>query len=113
MAARHRRRTQRAASRPCFRLCVLAYGCAAMTAGFQKNLPAEITKRLLEHGSRVAKRSASLAADFSRSRDEIRRQLEDVISAVPDDVLEKVPSPSVAAVDGALICDSKSIGDLC
>lgn len=84
-----------------------------MTADFTKNIPAEITKRLLEHGSRVAMRSASLAAEFSNSRDEIRESLDDVIGAVPDDVLNSLPVPSVAAVDGALICDAKSIGDLC
>lgn len=84
-----------------------------MTSDFTKNIPADITRRLLEHGSKVAMRSASLAAEFSSSREEIRDSLDDVIGAVPDEVLDNLPSPTVAAVDGALICDPKSIGDLC
>lgn len=84
-----------------------------MMGSFHKNIPANITKLLLEHGSRVAKRSASLAAEFSSSREQIRKSLDDVIGAVPDHILDELPTPSVAAVDGALICDPKSIGDLC
>lgn len=84
-----------------------------MTSSIPKNIPANITKLLLEHGSRVAMRSASLAAEFSSSRQQIRESLDHVISAVPDSILDELPVPSVAAVDGALICDPKSIGDLC
>lgn len=78
-----------------------------------KNIPAEITKMLLAHGSRVAKSSAVLAAELSDYREVIRKSVEKYITPVSGSVLDGIQSTLVSAVDGALICDSKSIGDLC
>jgi len=77
------------------------------------SLPAEIVRRLLERGSEVAARSAARAAGFASAREAIRKELEEYIVQVPDEWLDAAEGGSVAAVDGGMVCDSKSIGDLC
>lgn len=78
-----------------------------------ENLPSEIVRRLLELGSEVAVRAASQASGFASARAAIRESLAEYIVEVPDEALDIIEGGSVSAVDGALICDSKSIGDLC
>lgn len=78
-----------------------------------ENLPSEIVRRLLERGSVVAAKSAARASGFAKARTEIRAKLGQYIAEVSDAMLDSVGGGSVSAVDGALICDSKSIGDLC
>lgn len=75
----------------------------------------DLVSRLLDRGHRVAVRTAGLASDFSQSRAEVRASLEaaGMIHAVPDELLVQIPAPSVCATDGALICDSRAIGDIC
>lgn len=78
-----------------------------------ENLPSEIVRRLLERGAEVASKTAARASEFAVARASIRGKLESYITEVSDDVLASVEGGSVTAVDGALVCDSKSIGDLC
>lgn len=80
---------------------------------FAPNIPSEIVKKLLERGSEVAAKSAERAAEFARSREQIRASLSELICEVGEESLTTVSEPSLAAIDGAMICDSKSIGDLC
>lgn len=77
------------------------------------NIPSEIVKKLLERGSEVAAKSAERAGEFARSREILRSSLTELITEVSEEHLASVAEPTLAAVDGALICDSKSIGDLC
>jgi len=77
------------------------------------NVPAEIVKRLLTRGFEVATRAASQAAEFSAMRDAVRESLSGIIAAVPDECLDGVGKQHVTAVDGGLVCESRSIGDLC
>lgn len=77
------------------------------------SIPSEMVRRLLERGGEVAARSAARASEFAAARAAIRETIEEFIGE-PDDILfDRVAGGSVAAVDGALVCDSKSIGDLC
>jgi len=77
------------------------------------NLPAEIVRRLLAKGSQVAAKSAARAAEFAQAREQIRDAISDLIAEVDVSVLERAGSVSVSAVDGGMVNDSKSIGDLC
>lgn len=78
-----------------------------------ENVPAEIVKRLLERGYEVATRAAGKAAEFTAMRDKVRASLSGIISKVSDEVLDGVGKQHVTAVDGGLVCESRSIGDLC
>lgn len=77
------------------------------------NVPAEIVRRLLERGSAIAAKSAAQADGLASARERLRRSLAHLIHPVDDSILEGVPSPSVSAVDGGCVCDSRSIGDIC
>ena len=81
--------------------------------GAVENIPSEIVRRLLERGSAVAARAAAHAAEFASSRSEIRQGIERIILAPEPEMLDAAEGGSLSAVDGALVCDSKSIGDLC
>lgn len=83
-----------------------------MTVGVE-NVPAEIVRRLLERGHEVARRAASQASEFAAAREAVRAGLRSVIEIVPDNLLDEVPKPEVAAVDGGLVCESRSMGDFC
>lgn len=78
-----------------------------------ENVPAEIVRRLLERGHEVAARAASQAASFSAMRETVRTALSGVIEAIPEGILDEGGAPSVTAVDGGLVCESRSIGDFC
>jgi len=77
------------------------------------NVPAEIVRRLLTRGFEVASGAAAQAASFSAMRDTVRERLSGIIATVPDEYLDGVGPQSVTAVDGGLVCESRSIGDLC
>lgn len=81
------------------------------------SVPAEMVAKLLERGYEVARSTAAHATRMADNRARIRGSLEDmeVIFEVPNDVLDEVQlrDDEVSAVDGAFICDSQSIGDLC
>lgn len=76
-------------------------------------LPSGIVRRLLERGSEVAARAAARAAGFAQARAAIRESLEKYIVEVPDGSLDAVEEGGVAAVDGGMVCESRSMGDLC
>jgi NurA domain. len=78
-----------------------------------ENIPREIVSRLLERGHEVAARAARQAEEFSAMRGTVRQALAGVIERVPDNMLDAIPSPVVAAVDGGMVCESRSIGDFC
>lgn len=71
--------------------------------------------RLFERGRAVASRTAEFASEFSRQRTVVRKRLEDeeMIYPVDKELIDGVPMPSLAAVDGAHIVDSRAIGDIC
>lgn len=81
------------------------------------SVPAEMVAALLERGHEVAKSAAARAASIAESRDRIRESLlsAEVIVELADEDLDAVAlaEDEVSAVDGAFICDSQSIGDLC
>lgn len=77
------------------------------------NLPAEIVSRLLEEGGRIADKAARSALDFSSSRSAIRESISNKIHLVDEDRLMSAPVFSVAATDGGMVVDSRSMGDLC
>jgi hypothetical protein len=77
------------------------------------NLPAEIVSRLLEEGGRIAGKAARSALDFSGSRSAIRESIADMILPVSEEHLMTAPVYSVAATDGGMVVDSRSMGDLC
>lgn len=81
------------------------------------SVPAEMVAKLLERGYAVAHATAAHAARMADNRARIRESLLDMeaIIEVPDDVLDLVSlsDEDVAAVDGAVICENQSIGDLC
>lgn len=77
------------------------------------NVPAEIVKRLLERGFDVATRTAQMVSDFSDMKMVARRALDSIIEVVPDSLLDASDVPELAAVDGGMICESRSIGDFC
>lgn len=81
--------------------------------GSVENIPSEIVRRLLERGNEVAARAAAHAAGFASSRAEIREGIERLILSPSPEMLDAAEGGSVSATDGALVCDSKSIGDLC
>jgi hypothetical protein len=74
-----------------------------------------VLARLLERSRSVASRTASLAAEFSRQRSSVRARLEsdDMIHVVDPSIIASTPMPSLSAVDGAVIVDSRAIGDIC
>jgi hypothetical protein len=75
----------------------------------------DLLARLLEKGREVASRTAELASEFSRQRVTVRENLEqsDRIFEVEPSLLDGVTMPSVSAIDGAHIADSRAIGDIC
>lgn len=75
----------------------------------------DVLSRLLDRGRDVASKTASLAAEFSRQRNGVRERLEadEMIHMVDDDIIRDTAMPSLAAVDGAVIVDSRAIGDIC
>lgn len=84
-----------------------------MNSSSINNLPAEIVRRLLEKGNTVAQRAAEQADRYAKARDEMRISLDELIVRVDPDLFTKVGKLSVSAIDGAMINDSRSIGDLC
>jgi hypothetical protein len=75
----------------------------------------DLLARLLSKGRDVAARTAELASEFSRQRENVRANLEeaDRIYQVDPSLLDDVAMPSISAVDGAHIADSRAIGDIC
>ncbi|MDW9481238.1 hypothetical protein GOB57_21575 [Sinorhizobium meliloti] len=75
----------------------------------------DLLAHLLEHGRSVATRTAELASEFSRKRGKVRQDLEekDLIHPVDPSIFDDVAMPSISAVDGAHIVDSRAIGDIC
>ena len=75
----------------------------------------DMLSRLLERGRDVAARTAGLASEFSRQRSAVRETLEDagLIHAVDPSLISETRMPSLTAVDGACITDSRAIGDIC
>ena len=75
----------------------------------------DMLARLLERGRGVASRTAELASEFSRQRSIVRERLEreEMIHEVSEDLIEETAMPTLAAVDGADIVDSRAIGDIC
>ncbi len=75
----------------------------------------DLLSRLLERGRDVATKTAALAAEFSRERTNVRERLVDLghIHSVSDEIIAGTAMPTLAAVDGANIVDSRAIGDLC
>lgn len=77
------------------------------------NLPAEIVSRLLSEGGRIADKAAQSALDFSKARSEIRECISEIVISVPEDGLSAASDLSVAATDGGMVVDPRSMGDLC
>ena len=82
-----------------------------------ESVPANLVAKLLDRGFDVARTAAAHAGRMAESRSKIRDAMHaaGVILEVPEDSLDAVDlaDDDVAAVDGAVICDSQSIGDLC
>jgi len=78
-----------------------------------ENVPAEIVRRLLERGHDVATRTAQMVGEFTELRSVARKALEGIIETIPDAILDRVDMPDLSAVDGGMICESRSIGDFC
>jgi hypothetical protein len=75
----------------------------------------DMLSRLLEKGTVVASKTASLASEFSRQRLLVRERLEEMemVHPVDDSLISQTETPTITAVDGADIVDSRAIGDLC
>ena len=75
----------------------------------------DMVSRLFDRGHEVATKTAKLASDFSVKRENVRERLSsvDMIHSVSEGLIKSISIPSVCAVDGALICDSRAIGDVC
>jgi hypothetical protein len=77
------------------------------------NVPAEIVRRLLERGFDVATRTAHMVTEFTEMKSVARAALSGIIETIPDAILDGVDAPDLSAVDGGMICESRSIGDFC
>jgi hypothetical protein len=75
----------------------------------------DMLARLLEKGRAAAEKTSMLAAEFSRQRVRVREGLEnkDLVHAVDKELLDAASMPTISAVDGAVIVDSRAIGDIC
>ncbi|MCV9964705.1 DNA double-strand break repair nuclease NurA [Pararhizobium sp. BT-229] len=75
----------------------------------------DMLSRLLEKGRDVAARTTELASEFSRQRSMVRKKLEDeeMVHEVDESIFADISMPSLSAVDGAHIVDSRAIGDIC
>lgn len=84
-------------------------------------VPAHLVMKMLERGSEVAIQTSANAMRYAESRNILRTALieglakptEAGVYEVTSDMLAEAPASQVSAVDGAVICDSRSIGDLC
>lgn len=78
-----------------------------------ENVPTEIVRRLLERGHDVAVRTAQMVGEFTEMKTAARAALNGIIETIPDSILDDVDAPELSAVDGGMICESRSIGDFC
>ncbi len=84
-------------------------------------VPANLVLSMLQRGEEVAKTAAARAKEHASSRQRLRDALTDTTNPsnnvglyrVCENDIHSVDPPIMSAVDGAMVVDSKGIGDLC
>lgn len=84
-------------------------------------VPSHLVMKMLERGSEVAIQASANAMRYAESRNILRTALIEGLALstgpgvyeVSPEMLAAAPVSQVSAVDGAVVCDSRSIGDLC
>lgn len=84
-------------------------------------VPANLVMKMLDRGSEVARQASTNAMRYAQSRDILREGLITGLARphgaglikITDSMLNAAAPSVVSAVDGAVVVDSRSIGDLC
>lgn len=86
-----------------------------------QDLPSDLVRNLLMRGSEVAKKAAAQATTYAEKTEKLREAIfknrsDDYgpgIWSLEDAIIDEAPRGEICAVDGAVVCDNRAIGDFC